>query len=137
MKPLIKRYRLLSQLSTLISYIHTYIDPLGIEFTHVKMDYRKWNEIFLNYYKKTEKKSNSLLRDSWFNTSDTLRDRRENIILSSKDNITELNNQLKEYQERENIIIERVHNILNNKKISLALSFNDNGEISKTAVIKQ
>jgi len=132
-EPLIKRHHLLSQLSTLISYITSYVDPLEAEFTHVKLS-QGWKNKFLEYQNITKEVSETLLKDSWFNTSDTLRDRRENIQLSASQNMATLQDQQIKYLKREKLIADRVENIFKDD-INLAFTFDQNGEVIKSAII--
>lgn len=135
-QPLIERNDLLLSLSLLTNIITSYIDPKNKTFSLIDTGSEKWQKLTADFKNCAIKKSEELLSNAIFNSGSTLKTRRDNIELITKNHYNTLSNQFNSHIQSINTLKNNVQRLTNkNNNLNLALTFDNKGELCETAIV--
>lgn len=130
--PLGERYKLLLELSYLLSSLTTFLDPSHQTFSRIDLNLEEFHSLFKKYKEVVKDGSKEL--KSYLNMDDTLEERKKLIDLLLNKNCNVLDETTMFYQKK----FQKIENLLdrtNSFNTSILVSFDENSNVEKYAIM--
>lgn len=130
-----ERYALLLQLSLISKAVLYYVDPSSKKFTPLKVEMETWHKHVDDFENAIYGKATSVLTKAVWNESSTLESRKNNILLQAKLYRHEISDNAKWFADSYARLESNMSSMFDAGEIKLALEFDSNGDVSRTALL--
>lgn len=132
---LISRHDLLMQLTTALSVVTAYMDPVERKFTRIESDTVNWHELADRLRSTVSDAADKHLSGAWFNQKEVLQLRNSEIKHLGINQSISLLDQQKMHEKKLMVLRSNLDNMLSDGDLHMAISFDKDGVVNEAAII--